>query len=61
MAPPRLSRSARRHGQQGYIPFPVVFPKDGFAKAKTVENKEELPVVYGQQWVKGTMIWPRLL
>jgi hypothetical protein len=56
MAPPTLSRSALRHGQQGYIPFPVVFPKDGIAKAKAVENKEELPVVYGQQSVKGAEV-----
>jgi hypothetical protein len=30
-----------------------VFPKNGFAMAKVVENKEELPVVYGQQSVNG--------
>lgn len=59
MALPRLSRSAHRHGRQGYIPFPVVFPKDGFAKAKAVENKEELPVVYVQQSGTGTLICGR--
>jgi hypothetical protein len=37
----------------------VVFQKDGFGKAKAVENKEELPVVYEQQSVNGTAVCSR--
>jgi hypothetical protein len=31
----------------------VVFPKNGFGKAKAVENKEELVVDYEQELVKA--------
>jgi hypothetical protein len=30
----------------------LVFPKNGFAKAKTIEKTQELVVDYAQEWVK---------
>jgi hypothetical protein len=55
----RTAEVSAQKWSTSYIPFLVVFPKNGFAKAKAVENKEELPVVYGQQSIKGMVICPR--